>query len=78
MAASHMLQTFLTVTISVIDTANATLMKKINLLENYDPISGNSTGPMGFLPIQTPVSPDGQYMVTANTGGTITISRYRH
>jgi DNA-binding beta-propeller fold protein YncE len=29
---------------------------------------------MGFLPIQTPVSPDGQYMVTANTGsGTITI-----
>jgi len=60
-------------TISVIDTANATLLKKINLLANYDPISGNVTGPMGFLPIQTPVSPDGQYMVTANTGGTITI-----
>ncbi|MDF0680933.1 MAG: multicopper oxidase domain-containing protein [Candidatus Nitrosocosmicus sp.] len=60
-------------TISVIDTANATLLKKINLLANYDPISGNVTGPVGFLPIQTPVSPDGQYMVTANTGGTITI-----
>ena len=60
-------------TISVIDTANATLLKKINLLANYGPISGNVTGPMGFLPIQTPVSPDGQYMVTANTGGTITI-----
>ena len=59
--------------ISVIDTVNATLLKKINLLENYDPISGNKTGPMGFLPIQTPVSPDGQYMVTANTGGTITV-----
>jgi len=61
-------------TISVIDTANASLLKKINLLENYDPISGNISGPIGFLPIQTPVSPDGQYMVTANTGsGTITI-----
>ncbi|MGH9980951.1 MAG: beta-propeller fold lactonase family protein [Nitrososphaeraceae archaeon] len=61
-------------TISVVDTITATLIKKINLLENYDPISGNVSGPIGFLPIQTPVSPDGQYMVTANTGsGTITI-----
>ena len=50
------------------------MVKTINLLENYDPISGNVSGPMGFLPIQTPVSPDGQYLVTANTGsGTITI-----
>ena len=50
------------------------LTKKINLLENYEPISGNVSGPIGFLPIQTPVSPDGQYMVTANTGSaTITI-----
>jgi YVTN family beta-propeller protein len=60
-------------TISVIDTENATLIKKISLLKDYDPISGNVTGPMGLFPIQTPVSPDGQYMVTANTGGTITI-----
>lgn len=60
-------------TMSIINTANATLIKKINLLANYDPITGNTTGPVGFLPIQTPVSPDGQYMVTANTGGTITI-----
>jgi DNA-binding beta-propeller fold protein YncE len=61
-------------TISVLDTDKGTLIKKINLLENYDPISGNVSGPIGFLPIQTPVSPDGQYMVTANTGsGTITI-----
>ena len=61
-------------TISVVGTANATLIKKISLLENYDPISGNISGPIGFLPIQTPVSPDGQYLVTANTGsGTITI-----
>ena len=61
-------------TVSVVDTANGILIKKISLLENYDPISGNISGPIGFLPIQTPVSPDGQYMVTANTGsGTITI-----
>jgi YVTN family beta-propeller protein len=60
-------------TISVIDTDNATLIKKISLLENYDPITGNTSGPMGLFPIQTPVSPDGKYMVTANTGGTITI-----
>ena len=61
-------------TISVIDTNNTRLIKQINLLENYDPLSGNVSGPMGFLPIQTPVSPDGQYMVTANTGSaTITI-----
>jgi YVTN family beta-propeller protein len=60
-------------TMSVINTANASLIKQINLLANYDPITGNTTGPVGFLPIQTPVSPDGQYMVTANTGGTITI-----
>jgi DNA-binding beta-propeller fold protein YncE len=61
-------------TVSVVDTANGILIKKISLLENYDPISGNISGPIGFLPIQTPVSPDGQYMVTANTGSaTITI-----
>jgi DNA-binding beta-propeller fold protein YncE len=61
-------------TITIVGTANGTLIKKINLLENYDPISGNVSGPIGFLPIQTPVSPDGQYMVTANTGSaTITI-----
>ncbi|WP_197731161.1 multicopper oxidase domain-containing protein [Candidatus Nitrosocosmicus franklandus] len=60
-------------TLSVINTTNASLIKQIDLLANYDPITGNTTGPTGFLPIQTPVSPDGQYMVTANTGGTITI-----
>ena len=30
-------------------------------------ISGAITGPVGGLPIQTPVSPNGKYMVTANT-----------
>ena len=53
-----------------------------NGLANYDPISGKC-GPVnnrvpceniGALPIQTPVSPNGKYVVTANTlSGTITI-----
>jgi DNA-binding beta-propeller fold protein YncE len=57
-------------TISVISMEGATkgqVVKTINLLANYDPISGAVTGPVGALPIQTPVSPNGRYMVTANT-----------
>jgi DNA-binding beta-propeller fold protein YncE len=61
-------------TITVIDTQAKVVVKTINLLENYDPISGAITGPVGALPIQTPVSPDGKNMVTANTlTGTITV-----
>jgi YVTN family beta-propeller protein len=46
-------------TISVIDltTPHPTLIKNINLLANYDPVTGAITGPLGALPIQTPVSP---------------------
>ena len=65
----------------------ATWMKDINLWGNYDPVSGQcitKSGELpctpangqfiGALPIQTPVSPDGRFMVTANTlTGTITI-----
>ena len=39
----------------------------INLLANYNAITGAITGPVGGLPIQTPISPDGKYAVTANT-----------
>lgn len=64
-------------TISVISMEGANkgqVIKTINLLQNYDPISGAVSGPVGALPIQTPVSPDGRYMVTANTlTATITI-----
>ncbi|MBI4338118.1 MAG: copper oxidase [Chloroflexi bacterium] len=42
-------------------------VKQINLLAAYDPIGGAITGPAGALPIQTPVSPNGKNMVTANT-----------
>jgi DNA-binding beta-propeller fold protein YncE len=54
--------------------------KTINLLlggtdlANYDPVTGTGFATSGALPIQTPVSPNGKYVVTANTlTGTITI-----
>jgi DNA-binding beta-propeller fold protein YncE/plastocyanin len=55
-----------------------TKIKDIPLLlnGNYDPITPGSvpTGPVGGLPIQTPVSPDGKFVITGNTlTGTITI-----
>lgn len=61
----------------------------ISLLLGYNPVSGSTTGTtndaactasagspclIGGLPVQTPVSPDGKFVVTGNTlGGTITI-----
>jgi DNA-binding beta-propeller fold protein YncE len=41
---------------------------------NYIPTPGEIKGPIGGLPIQTPVSPDGKFVITGNTlTGTITI-----
>ena len=68
-------------TITVIDTQAKTVVGTINLLANYDPIGGGvNPDPVsgvtfvGGLPIQTPVSPNGKNMVTANTlTATITI-----
>ena len=68
-------------TITVIDTETKNKVGLIDLLKigvNYFPLDvahqGNISGPIGALPIQTPVSPDGKSMVTANTlSGTITI-----
>ncbi len=50
----------------------------ISLLQNYDLNTGTvgGNGAIGGLPIQTPVSPDGKYVVTGNTlTATITIIR---
>jgi DNA-binding beta-propeller fold protein YncE len=62
-------------TISVIDMSPPQhVIKTINLLANYDPISGAISGPLGALPIQTPVSPNGKYVMQPNTlTGTITV-----
>lgn len=58
-------------TISVITIVNGqpSAPTNINLLANYNPITGAITGngAVGGLPIQTPVSPDGKYVITANT-----------
>ncbi|GAB4361208.1 MAG: hypothetical protein Kow0060_16800 [Methylohalobius crimeensis] len=55
-------------TMSVIDLKTKKKVKDIDLAADYDPISGEVSGPAyGLLPIQTPVSPDGKYVVTANT-----------
>lgn len=59
--------------VSVVDGHTGALIKTINLIENYHPITGEITGPVGVLPIQIPVSPDGKAVVLANTGGQIII-----
>jgi|SRR5215469_2204184 len=53
-------------TITVIDTNRQVVLGTINLLANYNPISGQISGPLGALPVQTPVSPTGKVIVTAN------------
>jgi DNA-binding beta-propeller fold protein YncE len=73
-ASKYYVANLLDSTITVIDTDSGEVLSTINLLENYDPISGEVSGPVGGLPIQTPVSPDGKHMVTANTlTGTILV-----
>jgi YVTN family beta-propeller protein len=66
-SSKYYVANFLDSTITVIDTQTGRVLDTIDLLKNYDPITGAITGPVGGLPIQTPVSPDGRYMVTANT-----------
>jgi len=66
-ASKYYVANFLDSTITIIQTATGNVLGSINLIENYNPITGAVTGPVGGLPIQTPVSPDGRYMVTANT-----------
>jgi 6-phosphogluconolactonase (cycloisomerase 2 family) len=66
-ASKYYVANFLDNTITIIQTATGNVFGTINLIENYNPITGAITGPVGGLPIQTPVSPDGRYMVTANT-----------
>ena len=65
-ASKYYVGNLLDSTISVIDMHTNTVIDTINLIANYDPVSGAITGPVGALPIQTPVSPDGRHMVTAN------------
>jgi hypothetical protein len=73
-ASKYYIANLLDSTITVVNTATGGVLNTINLLADYDPLSGTITGPVGALPIQTPVSPNGRSMVTANTlTGTITV-----
>ncbi len=58
--------------LNVIDNTTGALITTINLIANY-PLATPPTGDFGLLPIQTPVDPTGRVVVTANTGGQITI-----
>lgn len=85
-SSKYYVSNFLSNTLSVVSMEGATkgtVIGTIDLLEDYDPINGvpedgdlNDDGDsiIGALPIQTPVSPNGKYVVTANTlTATITI-----
>lgn len=73
-ASKYYIANLLDSTITVVDMATGSVRGTINLLTHYDPLSGTVTGPVGALPIQTPVSPNGRSMVTANTlTATITV-----
>ncbi|MBP6057413.1 MAG: copper oxidase [Nitrosomonas sp.] len=73
-ASKYYVASLLDSTIAVIDMDTHHVIKHINLIEHYNPVSGVISGPVGALPIQTPVSPNGKNMVTANTlTGTITV-----
>nr|MCH9638202.1 copper oxidase [Betaproteobacteria bacterium] len=65
-SSKYYVANFLDSTFTVIETATGNVLKTINLLQNYNPITGEISGPVGGLPIQTPVSPNGIAMVTAN------------
>src|SRR5215212_215459 len=74
--SKYYVSNFVSSTISAIDltTPHPTLIKNIDLLANYDPLSGAVSGGYGGFPIQTPVSPNGKWVFTANTlTATVTI-----
>lgn len=82
-SSKYYVANFLDSTITVIETNTGTVLRTIDLLKigtNYFPLDVANQGltnpplPVGALPIQTPVSPVGTNMVTANTlTGTITV-----
>jgi hypothetical protein len=59
---------------TAVETKTINLLLGGTTLANYDPIGGAGFSTSGALPIQTPVSPDGRFVVTASTlTATITI-----
>jgi DNA-binding beta-propeller fold protein YncE len=59
---------------ALVATKTINLLLSGTSLANYDPVTGAGFSSSGALPIQTPVSPNGKFVVTAATlTGTITI-----
>ena len=54
------------IAMTVGDTDVDKIQRRIDLPQNYHPISGAITKPVGVLPIQTDVAPNGNYIVTSN------------
>jgi DNA-binding beta-propeller fold protein YncE len=77
-SSKYYVSNYLGHSLTVIDMKTQTVKSTINLLEGYNPVTGLCAGVacvnIGGLPIQTPVSPDGKFVITGNTlTGTITI-----
>ena len=74
-ASKYYVANLLDSTITVINMHTRTVINTINLIADYEPVTGTISGPVGALPIQTPVAPNGKTMVTANTlTGTILVT----
>ena len=66
-SSKYYVANFLDSTFAIIETATGKeFAPPIDLLQNYNALTGEINGPVGGLQIQTPVSPDGIAMVTAN------------
>ena len=76
-SSKYYVSNFLSNTISVMDGTTGAKLHDIDLLADYNPVpidgtnfsdgDGNGVIAVGAFPIQTPVSPNGKYVVTANT-----------
>ncbi len=67
-SSKYYVSNFLDSTISVMKIPTGVKIKDINLLENYDLNDGPTGGwGVGALPIQLPVSPNGKYLLNADT-----------
>ncbi|MEO6306415.1 MAG: copper oxidase [Nitrospiraceae bacterium] len=78
-SSKYYVSNYLSHSLSVMNGTTGANITTINLLGTYDPVTGLCAGAVpctniGALPIQTPVSPDGKFVITGNTlTGTITI-----
>src|SRR5262245_63232607 len=73
-ASKYYVANLLDSTITVIDMNTHAVIKNINLIANYNPVTGAITGPVSALPTQTPLSPNAKSMMTATTHTATTLT----